>query len=118
MHVLTTKYNFTVTVDTGVVVITSAVRTDDGSPGARLTWNTTIPLDCIISVTVISQYLDNDYTPSTIMQTDEATLKDLRCDATYQFSVSVSVRRDNITARTKVNSKRLPLHVGGTYTYI
>ena len=99
-------------------VIMSAVRNDDGSPGARLKWNTTIPLDCIISVTVISQYSDDDYTPSTIMQTDEATLSDLRCDATYQFrvSVSVSVRLENITVRTTVNSNILPLRVGGTYT--
>ena len=99
------------------MVITSAVRTDDGSPGARLKWNTTIPLDCIISVAVISQYRDGDYKPSTIMQTDEATLSDLRCDATYQFrvTVNISVRLDNITARTTVSSESLPLRVGGTY---
>ena len=104
------------TVGFGAPVITSAVRNDDGSPGARVKWNTTIPPECITSVTVISQYSSNHYTPPTIMQTDEATLSGLLCNTVYNFLVRVYHLHSGI--RIAVGSNTVPVHVGGMYIYI
>lgn len=93
----------------------SAVRKDDGSPGAKVKWNITIPPECIISVTVVSQFSAEDYTPPNIMQTDEVTLSGLRCDTIYYFRVRVC-RRLHTDVITAVTSNIVPVHVGGTYT--
>jgi len=90
----------------------SAVRKDDRSPGAKVKWNTTIPLECISSVTVYSQFRDKDYTPPNIMQTDEATLSGLLCDTIYNFRVRV---RLHIRGNIPVSSNTVSVHVGGTY---
>ena len=86
----------------------SAVRKDDGSPGAKVKWNTTIPPECISSVTVQSQYID--YTPPNIMQTDEANLSGLLCDVMYNFRVTV-----RLPSSIAVTSNDVSVHVGGTY---
>lgn len=87
----------------------SAVRKDDGSPGARVKWNTTIPPECISSVIVYSQFRDKDYTPQNIMQTDEATLRGLLCDTMYNFRVRVRLH-----SNIPVSSNNVSVHVGGT----
>jgi len=88
----------------------SAVRNDDRSAGAKVKWNTTIPPECISSVTVYNQFRDKDYTPPNIMQTDEVTLSGLHCDTIYDFRVRVR-RRSNFS----VTSNNVSVHVGGTY---
>lgn len=87
----------------------SAVRKDDGSPGAKVKWNITIPPECISSVTVYSLYKAH-HTPPNIMQTDEATLSGLLCDTMYNFRVTVRLR-----SGTAVTSHSMSVHVGGTY---
>ena len=92
----------------------SAVRNDDRSAGAKVKWNTTIPPECISSVTVYSQFHDKDYTPPNIMQTDEVTLSGLHCDTMYNFRVRV--RRRYLLRNISVTSNNVSVHVGGTYT--
>lgn len=92
----------------------SAVRNDDRSAGAKIKWNTTIPPECISSVTVVSQ-ISEHYTPPNIMQTDEATLSGLQCDTIYNFWVRVR-RRLHTNVNPAVTSNTVSVHVGGTYT--
>jgi len=99
------------TCDSGGSIHMSAVRNDDRSAGAKIKWNTTIPPECISSVTVVSQFPADDYTPPNIMQTDEATLSGLRCDTIYNFRVRVR-RRLHTDVNPAATSNIVSVHVG------
>jgi len=95
------------TVGSGRPVITSAVRHDDGSPGVKVKWTTTIPPECILNVTVWSQYGDH-HTSTNVTQTDEATLSDLRCDTQYDLALRVY----HLPTRSAVFSNTVSVYVG------
>lgn len=96
------------TVGSGRPVITSAVRHDDGSPGVKVKWTTMIPPECILSVTVWSQYGDH-HTSTNVTQTDEATLSDLQCDTQYDLALRVY----HLPTGLSVFSNTVSVYVGG-----
>ena len=72
----------------------SAVREDGPTPGARVTWSTTVPPECVASVTVefstsssgsvVRSYTTNSTSETEVIQTG------LQCDTTYYIRVVVT----------------------------
>ena len=72
----------------------SAVRADGPTPGARVTWSTTVPPECVASVTVefrtssrgsvVRSYTTNSTSETEVIQTG------LQCGTTYNITVEVT----------------------------
>jgi len=90
---------------------TSAVCIDIGCTDVGIKWNTAIPPECIISLTLIrsSQQFGTDEIPINAAQT-EATLSGLHCDTQYNFWVSYRVQRRNHS--TSFNSTPVSVYAG------
>ena len=98
----------TVTVSTGM---------EDGStPGARVTWSTTVPPECVASVTVefrtsSSGSVVRSYTTTSTAET-EVIQTGLQCATTYYIRVVVT----GVASLGTVTSK--PVHVGGKHSVL
>ena len=72
----------------------SAVREDGPTPRARVTWSTTVPPECVASVTVefrtsSSGSVVRSYTTTSTSET-EVIQTGLQCDTTYYIRVVVT----------------------------
>ena len=72
-------------------VTVSAVREDGPTPGARVTWSTTVPPECVASVTVefssgsvVRSYTTTNTSEAEVLQTG------LQCGTTYYIRVVVT----------------------------
>ena len=93
----------------------SAVREDGPTPGARVTWSTTVPPECVASVRVefrtsSSGSVVRSYTPTSTSET-EVIQTGLQCDTTYYIRVVVT----GVTSLCTVNSNQVQL-IGGKIT--
>ena len=75
-------------------VTVSAERDDGSTPGARVTWSTTVPPECVASVTVefrisISGSVVRSYTATNTVET-EVVLTGLQCFTFYYIRVAVT----------------------------
>ena len=72
-------------------VTVSAEREDGPTPGARVTWNTTVPPECVASVTVefSSESVVISYTTTSTSET-EVIQTGLQCDTIYYIRVVVT----------------------------
>ena len=75
-------------------VTVSAVREDGPTPGARVTWSTTAPPECVASVTVefrnsSSGSVVRSYTTTSTSET-EVIQTGLQCGTTYYIRVEVT----------------------------
>jgi len=94
--------------------ITSAVCIDIGCTDVRIKWNTTIPPECIISLTLIWSSLQFGTHEKLINAAQtEATLSGLRCDTRYNFRISYRVQRRNHS--TSFNSTPVSVYAGGKH---
>ena len=91
-------------------VTVSAEREDDSTPGARVTWSTTAPPECVASVTVEfrtssrgSVVSSNTTTNTEIIQTG------LQCDTTYYIRVVVT----GVPSLGELMSDSVQVPVGG-----
>ena len=94
-------------------VTVSAERDDGSTPGARVTWSTTVPPECVASVTVefrisISGSVVRSYTTTSTSQT-EVIQTGLQCGTTYY----VRVRVTGVLSFGTVSSEVQLLIVGG-----
>ena len=93
----------------------SAVRADGPTPGARVTWSTTVPPECVASVTVefrtssdgsvVRSYTTTNTSETEVIQTG------LQCDTTYYIRVVVT-GVDSVTLGTLI-SNQVQVIVGG-----
>ena len=91
----------------------SAVREDGPTPGARVTWNTTLPPECVASVTVefrtsssgsvVRSYTTNSTSETEVIQTG------LQCGTTYYIRVVVT----GVASLGTVTSNQVQVLVGG-----
>ena len=97
-------------------VTVSAEREDGSTPGARVTWSTTVPPECVASVTVefrtsssgsvVRSYTTTSTTESGVIQTG------LQCGTTYYIRVEVT----GVASRGAIGSNQLQVFVGGEVT--
>ena len=97
-------------------VTVSAEREDGSTPGARVTWSTTVPPECAASVTVefrssssgsvVRAYTTTSTTETEIIQTG------LQCGTTYYIRVVVT----GVASRGAISSNQLQVFVGGEVT--
>ena len=91
-------------------VIVRAEREDGLIPGARVTWSTTAPPECVASFAVKVRTIDSgsvvrSYTTSET----EFILTGLQCDTTYYFRVVIT----GVWSLGIVESQELQMFVGG-----
>ena len=108
--------------DTFMITV-SAERVDGSTPGARVTWSTTVPPECVASVTVefrissISGGSEMIYTTTNTSET-EVIQTGLQCNTTYYIRVVVTgVASLGTVKSNQVQVLVLPL-VGGTVKVI
>ena len=94
----------------------SAEREDGSTPGARVTWSTTAPPECVASVTVefrtsSSGSVVRSYTTTSTSET-EVIQTGLQCATTYYIRVVVT----GVASLGTVTSK--PVHVGGKHSVL
>ena len=95
----------------------SAVREDGPTPGARVTWSTTVPPECVASVTVefrtsSSGSVVRSYTTTNTSET-EVIQTGLQCATTYYIRVVVT----GVASLCPVNSNQVQLLlIGGKIT--
>ena len=106
----------------GLSTITaSAESVDAPTPAARVTWNTTIPPECVASVTVnfrtgshfgpvVANYTTNSTSQTEVMQTG------LRCTTYYYITVNATGQELNGILPT-VSSRPMRVFVGGNRLY-
>ena len=95
----------------------SAEREDDSTPGARVTWSTTIPPECVASVTVefrtsSSGSVVRSYTTTSTSET-EVIQTGLQCGTTYYIRVLVT---GVASLGTLLSSNQVQVFVGGEVT--
>ena len=83
------------------------------TPGARVTWSTTVPPECVASVTVefstssrgsvVRSYTTTNTSETEVIQTG------LQCDTTYYIRVEVT----GVASLGTLNSNQVPVRVGG-----
>ena len=93
----------------------SVVREDGSTPGARVTWSTTAPPECVASVTVefrtrsmLSGDVVRSYTTTNTSGT-EVIQTGLQCGTTYYIRVVVT----GVASRGTVSSNQVEVIVGG-----
>jgi len=97
-------------------VTVSAAREDGSTPGARVTWSTTVPPECVASVRVefissgtmsgVRSYTTTNTSETEVIQTG------LQCDTTYYIRVVVT-GVTSLGALTTVTSNSVQVPVGG-----
>ena len=97
-------------------VTVSAEREDGPTPGARVTWNTTVPSECVASVRVefrtsSSGSVVRSYTTTNTSET-EVIQTGLQCGTTYYIRVVVT----GVASLGAVNSDLVQVVVGGKVT--
>ena len=107
MHSATTFANHTITV--------SAEREDGSTPGARVTWSTTVPPECVASVTVEfrtsrSGSVVRSYTTTSTSET-EVIQTGLQCGTTYYIRVVVT----GVALLGTLSSSQVLVVVGGKF---
>ena len=98
-------------------VTVSAEREDGSTPGARVTWSTTVPPECVASVTVefrtsSSGSVVRSYTTTSTSET-EVIQTGLQCGTTYYIRVVVS---GVASLGTLLRSNQVQVFVGGEVT--
>ena len=97
----------------------SAERVDGSTPGVRVTWNTTVPPECVASVTVEFRTINSgsiavkSYTTTNTSKT-EVIQTGLKCDTTYNIKVTVITEVD--ASRNATLSKQIQVLVRGKVT--
>ena len=96
----------------------SAEKEDGPTPGARVTWSTTAPPECVASVTVefrnsSSGSVVRSYTTTNTSET-EVIQTGLQCNTTYYIRVVVT----GVASRGTVRSNQVQVLVGGTVKVI
>ena len=98
-------------------VTVSAEREDGSTPGAKVTWSTTVPPECVASVTVefrtsysSSGSVVRSYTTTSTSET-EVIHTGLQCGTTYYIRVVVT----GVASLGTMSSNQVQVHVGGTY---
>ena len=96
-------------------VTASAEREDGSTPGARVTWSTTVPPECVASVTVefrtsISGSVVRSYTTNTSVT--EVIQTGLQCATTYYIRVVVT----GVDSIGRLISNQEQVLVGGKVT--
>ena len=91
----------------------SAERVYGPTPGARVTWNTTVPPECVASVTVefrtsSSGSVVRSYTTTNTSET-EVIQTGLQCNTTYYIRVEVTV----VASLGTVESNQVQVLIGG-----
>ena len=94
----------------------SAVRLDGSTPGARVTWSTTVPPECVASVTVefrttSSGSVVRDYTTN-ITSGTEVIQTGPQCATTYYIRAVVT----GVPSLGTVSSNQVPVIAGGEVT--
>jgi len=94
-------------------VIVSAERVDGPTPGARVTWSTTVPPECVASVTVEfrtsrSGSVVRSYTTTSTSET-EVIQTGLQCETIYYIKVVVT----GVPSLGTVNSNRVNVSFEG-----
>ena len=97
-------------------VTVSAERKDGSTPGARVTWSTTVPPECVASVTVefrtsSSGSVVRSYTTSNTSGT-EVIQTGLQCNTTYYIRVVVT----GVASLGALSSDPVQVVVGGKVT--
>jgi len=92
-----------------------AERVDGSTPGARVTWSTTVPPECVASVTVefrngSSESVVRSYTTTNTSQT-EVIQTGLQCDTTY--NIRVVVIGVDLLDNDTLSSNEVDVPVGG-----
>ena len=95
-------------------VTVSAERADGPTPGARVTWSTTLPPECVASVRVEYRTSSNgsvvrSYTTTNTSET-EVIQTGLQCETTYLIRAVVT----GVASLGTVNSTQVQVLVGGT----
>ena len=91
----------------------SAVREDGPTPGARVTWSTTVPPECVASVTVefrtsSSGSVVRSYTTTNTSET-EVIQTGLQCGTTYYIRVVVT----GVASLSTLSSNQVPVYFEG-----
>jgi len=99
-------------------VTVSAERVDGSTPGARVTWSTTIPPECVASVTVefrtsSSGSVVRSYTTTNTSET-EVIQTGLQCPTTYYIRVVVV----GVLSLGTLSSKQVQVLVGGKSLHV
>ena len=94
-------------------VTVSSKSVDGSTPGARVTWSTTVPPECVASVTVefrtsISGSVVRSYTTTNTSQT-QVIVTGLQCGTTYYIEVVVT----GVLSLGRVNSNQVELQAAG-----
>ena len=98
-------------------VTVSAESVDGSTPGARVTWRTGVPLECVASVRVefsrtsSSGSVVRSYTTTSTSET-EVIQTGLQCDTTYYIRVEVT----GVGSRGTLSSYPVQVLVGGKAT--
>jgi len=95
------------------IVTMRAERGDSSTPGARVSWNTTVPPECVASVTVefrpsSSGSVARSYTTTNKSET-EVIQTGLQCGTNYFIRVTVS----GASSLGNLSSNRVEVLVGG-----
>ena len=103
----------------GATVTASAVRVNGSTPGVRVTWRTTLPPECVTSVTVTFRTTTNrllvaTYTATNTSQT-EIVQTGLQCGTSYYIRVVVTgePRYQGIPEIQSLFSRQVRVLVGG-----
>ena len=98
---------------------TSAKSVGGSTPGARVTWNTTLPPECVTSVSVnfrttTNRVLAANYTTTNTSQT-EVIQTGLQCGASYSITVVVSgkPRYQGVPIDQILSSNKVQVFIGG-----
>ena len=97
-------------------VTVSAERDDGSTPGARVTWSTAVPPECVASVTVefrtsSSGSVARSYTTNSTSET-EIIQTGLQCATTYYIRVVVT----GVPSLGTLNSNQVQVLIGGKVT--
>ena len=99
-----------------LTVTVSAERLDGSTPGVRVTWSTTLPPECVASVTVKRRTTDSGSVviPYTTTNTSETEIiqTGLQCNTTYYIRVVVT----GVLSLGTKESDEIKLLVGGKVT--
>jgi len=97
-------------------VTVSAESVDGSTPGARVTWSTTVPPECVASVRVefrtsSSGSVVRSYTPTNTVET-EVILTGLQCFITYYIRVRVT----GVPSLAALVNNQVQVRIGGKVT--
>ena len=107
---------FTLSTATHFHSVTASAESVGGStPGARVTWSTTLPPECVVTVTV--EFRNESYGPvvatytTTNTSQSEVIQTGLQCATVYYINVIITGNPEVVTA--KLRSSQIQVLVGG-----